>query len=149
MQVTVETVAQIKDDIQVLIKEHWEEIAHNKDVIPLDPNYDLYEKMEAAGRLIICAARLEGELIGYSLFFLTYPMHYQTTLVATNDLLFMRKAYRGSHYGVSLIRESEAKVLALGAKKVAWHIKPEHDFSPILKKMGYQLDEILYAKVGG
>lgn len=149
MKITVETVAQIKPDMQELIREHWEEIAHDKDQIPLDPDYEAYQRLEALGKVLICSARIDGKLVGYSIFFVTQHPHYKSTKVASNDILYLQKQYRGTGLGPELIRFSESAVLLQGAKKVTWHIKPEFDFSSILSRMDYHLDELVYARVVG
>jgi len=54
-----------RDEAQVLIQQHWQEIAMHKSKIKLNPNWDAYEALEASGQLSIFTARLKGKLVGY------------------------------------------------------------------------------------
>lgn len=145
--VQVEKYADVIDEIKPLLALHWQEIANNRDAIPLDPNYAHYKVMEDAGMLVILAARKDDALVGYSIFFLLRNLHYQSTLFAMNDVLYLLPAERASRVGLRLIKESERVVASMGAKKISWHIKPTHDFSPLLERLGYAKDEIAMGKI--
>mgnify|MGYP003345974306 FL=1 len=76
----VEKYHQVCEDIKELIKLHYEEIAVNKDVIPLDPDWDNYKNLCDKNILMIITARDEGRLVGYSIFFITNHLHYKSTV---------------------------------------------------------------------
>lgn len=149
IDIRVEKFADVIDVIKPLLEMHWQEIANNRDVIPLAPDYERYQAVEAAGLMTIITARAAGELVGYSIFFLMPHPHYRTTLFAMNDILFVSPAYRGGSTGLRLIRASERLMKEKGAKKISWHIKPTHDFSPMLERQGYVQDEIILSKIIG
>ena len=56
------------EEAMPLIKRHYDEIAHFKD-IPLDPDVTLYKALEDAGGIHVFTVRKNDNLIGYSLFF--------------------------------------------------------------------------------
>jgi GNAT superfamily N-acetyltransferase len=145
--VAPENMASAWDDMQPLLREHYNEIAHDKHSIPLAPSRARYEALEHAGELFALGARIEGALIGYSVFFVKPHIHYATTLVAVNDVLFVAREYRNTLVGMRLISESEKKLRERGVVKLVWHIKPEHDWSAILARRGYMPVETIYGKL--
>jgi len=134
-------------EVKPLLYEQWREIANYQDEIPLDVDYDFYRKMEAQKKLVWLTARLDGELIGYSVFILIRHPHYQSTVFAMNDVIFVRMTHRKSRTGLALIRESERTLKALGARKISWHVKLSNDLQRILSARGYATDEISMGKL--
>lgn len=94
-----ETYERIVDEILPLLPKHWEELAVYKDV-PLEPDYDLYEKAAKAEKLVIYAARLDGALIGYSIFSVhaRHP-HYSSLKFAINDIVWIHPSFRERGFG--------------------------------------------------
>ena len=132
-----------------LIQMHYDEIALHKEVIPLDPDWNRYDLLEAAQDLACITARDDGKMIGYSVFFLQNHIHYKSTRMAFNDVLYLHPDYRKGRTGIKLIQHSEDHLKWLGIKKVVWHIKKANDFSPILQRMGYGSEEVVMAKILG
>lgn len=148
MQITVESVAQMWDDMQGLLVEHYSEIAQDKTHIPLAPNRARYEGLERDGKLLAIACRSpDGAMIGYSVFFINDHIHYDQTLFAINDVLFVTRSMRKTRAGMLLIDASEAQLKALGVKKIMWHIKPDYDWSNILTRRDYGVSETIYGKL--
>jgi GNAT superfamily N-acetyltransferase len=153
MRIDVERYADVLEEIKPLNRLQWEEIATFREDVPLDPDYEGYRRHDAAGTMIIVTARSGEELVGYSIFFLLKHPHYRGTWFAMNDIIYVRKDKRGSMAGVALIKRSEREVWKAiekrGAKlaKVSWHLKPSHDFSALLERLGYVRDEFTMAKI--
>lgn len=145
--VAEESVAEIWADMQELLVEHYEEIAHDKAAIPLAPSRIRYDTMELRGELLVLGCRLDGRLIGYSVFFVNRHIHYRNTLVAVNDVLFVTKPMRARRAGLLLILESEKRLRLRDVVKVVWHIKPENDWSAVLLHRGYKPLETCYGKL--
>lgn len=136
-------------DIQPLLKEHWAEVANYQDEIPLDPNFSKYLAAEANDALVIVAAREDGRLIGYSVFFTFKHPHYDSCLVASNDVLFVRSDKRKTGAGLRLIRKSESILADVGVRRITWHCKPKNDFRALLERMGYQIEETIMGRLLG
>ena len=149
VRVQRETFDEMYPDIAPLLQEHWKEIALHQDEIPLAPDFERYKKLCNDGMCILMAARRDVVLIGYAVFFLHHHIHYKHTLYASNDVLFVRKPERQSIAGIRLIRDSERELDRLGVRRVTWHIKGSNDFSPILKRMGYEHEEVVMGKMLG
>lgn len=139
---TVEKMADILDEFKDLCVHHWREIANYKDEIALDPDWGKYLKMEEIGMLVVITARDHDILVGYSVFIVTPHLHYRQCVVAMNDLIFILPDRRG-YAGAKLILESHRVMVALGADRIMWHIKPRNDWSSVLGKMGYKQEEIM------
>jgi GNAT superfamily N-acetyltransferase len=143
----VEGFDQARSEIKGLISLHYEEIALNKEVIPLDPDWDRYKTLIANKLAYLITARDDGKLIGYSIFFVTNHLHYKSTLYANNDLLYLHPNYRKGMIGPRLIQYSEQFLKALGVSKILWHVKFNKDFTRILHHMGYVDEDIIVGKI--
>ncbi len=106
-----------------LFEEHYEEIARNKQVMKLKPDEKAYYKLEEANQLFILSAWQNDVLIGYSVNFVLNHPHYADLKLAQNDLLFIKKEFRGSRAGLRLIKETETHATSLGCKLMLWHAK--------------------------
>jgi GNAT superfamily N-acetyltransferase len=140
----------IIEEAKPLLDAQWHEIAHFREEIPLAVALDQYVKLEEAGAYFCITARVEGELVGYSTFYLVpEPAHYSTSPLAASDVIYLLPRYRKSGVGAELIKQTENLARNQGAKWITWHVKPESelDFSPYLLKQGYLLHEISCAKV--
>lgn len=141
------TVAEVMQKVGDLFARHWEEVANYKNQVSLEPDYDFYKSLETAGKLISVVAEEEGKMIGYAVFFLTPNAHYKSLLVASNDIIFMLPEKRKGSLGRDLITESENISKSHGANKITFHVKPDHDFSPLLRSMGYLHEETMHGKM--
>lgn len=138
----------IIEELAELCKAHYAEIALNKEDIPLAPDWDRYIAMENAKMLLLVTARDGVSLVGYSLFFVNWHMHYKHTLFAANDVVFLLPDYRRSSAGINLLRYSEKVLRERGVIKVLWHVKEGVlDFGTVLQKMGYTSEDVAWGKI--
>ena len=135
------------EELSPLLYSHWQEIANYKKEIPLDVDFDFYRNMDAKGQLLILTARSEGELVGYSIFFLIRNPHYNSTLQAMNDVIYVDPPFRNSRLGLDLIRQSEQHLKGMGVRKMSWHVKTCNDVEQVLHRLGYQVEEISMGKL--
>jgi GNAT superfamily N-acetyltransferase len=152
-----ETVAStLEAGLEDLIALHWEEVALNKDAVPLSPDWSKYHLLERAGVLKVVGARLGKRLIGYDIFFVQPTMHYSSCLWAVNDILYLDPDHRKGLAGARLIRESEKMLKPLGVTKVIYHTKlhvhlghgkARDTVGGLLKRLGYAHVEEVYAKM--
>lgn len=141
-----ETYDEVIDEIKPLLENHWEEIALYKDKVPFSPNYFMYKDLEEKDILDIFTARTdENVLVGYCITFTMPHIHYSTTITSTVDILYIDPLYRGKMAGLRLIKFAENQLKEKGVKILFQHIKPEHDFSPLLKRIGYGKFEDIYS----
>ena len=145
----IERIDEARPELDALLIEHYREIALYQDKVPLAPNWASYYAMERAAQLVLVSARKEGVLVGYAAWLLKDHLHYQGHLVAMNDVIFLAKEHRRGRTGLRLIDESEYLLKVLGVDRIMWHIKPSNDWSPILKRKGYQVEEFVLGKYTG
>lgn len=134
-------------EMEPMLRAHWQEIATFKDKIPLDPDFPMYAKLDAMGKLLCLTARMDGRLVGYCVTFLTRSGHYKSTLSGLNDVIYVDPDYRSGTLGLRLIREAETRMENLGVVKPIWHVKPGTTMHSLMLRLGYVEDEIMMAKV--
>jgi len=143
----VEEARDIVDEIKVLLTDHWEEVALDKSVIKLNPDYDRYVKMGEEGTLHIVTVREDNELVGYHLSFIMPHIHYKDSMTAFTDIFFLRKDKRKGTVGIKLLKFMEQSLKARGIQKIYMGTKTHIDISVILEHLGYKHIEKIYTKV--
>lgn len=144
MRFKQETLSTSLQEAKPLLYKHWSEIAHYKD-IPLDPNYDLYFKMEESGILKVFTARdVEEAIEGYAVFIVAPLLHYKSCLAAKQDVVYIDPDRRGM--GMFFIRWCDDQLKAMGVQVVDHHVKAAHNFGPALVRFGYELQDHSYTK---
>ena len=146
---TVEAWDDIKDEVKPLLQRHWEEVALDRDTIPLAVDWDSYDVLAAQGVLHLLIARKDGVMIGYYWAIVRTHLHYVETLFAFTDILFIEKQHRRGMVGVNLFREMERTLKELGVQKIFAATKTKLDLGPIFKRLGYTVHEVVYSKMIG
>lgn len=128
-----------------LFEKHYKEIARYKD-IPLDPDLDLYRKMEDSGVLRVFTARdAQGVLSGYAVYFIKHNPHYKSSLMAVQDILFIDPDKRGT--GTKLILWCDAELQKEGVQVIAQHIKIATPYTiELFKRLGYEEVDVIMCK---
>lgn len=128
---------------------HYDEIAEDKERIPLDPDWQKYTRLADLGNLSITTARKDGELVGYVFVFIDTHLHYRTTLVAQFDLYFLLPECRGGRMAFRMFQAVERHLAEAGVVKVFGNTKLAHDHSRLFKAMGWREAERLFVKAPG
>lgn len=139
----------VRDQMAPLWPQHWEEVAVNRDLIPLDPDLACYDLMANAGMLHIVVARKEGEVIGYHFTIVKPHLHYRQSLSAFTDIYFLAPQYRTGRTPLRLFEFVEKTLKARGVQKMFTGTKLSLDAGPLFEKMGWTETERLYIKVLG
>lgn len=148
--VAVEPWSVLTDEDKSLCERHWYEIAHNRETIPLKPDWGKYKRMADAGIIHLTTAREDGKLIGYLVYIVSHHLHYSTSLTAYADVLYLVPEKRsGSGVGLRLIRFAEKDLKLKGVQRVLQNVKVDNDWSPILCFLGYKPFETIYSKLLG
>lgn len=136
----------LRGEIEPLLMEHWKERAEYDD-IPLDPDWDAYERMQSVGVLRIFTARdVDQQLIGYCVTMVLPHLHHRTVLMAMQDLIFIVPEQRRGGLGMALIEYVESALAAEGVKVTTQHMKAKHSFGKMLERVGYELMDLIYTK---
>lgn len=139
----------VREEMQALLLAHWHEIALNKDVVPLDPNWGLYDTLEAAAVLHLTTARLDGALVGYAAYVIGPNLHYRSLIVAESDVFYISPAHRRGMTGARLIQAAERHLIAVGVNKIVHRVKLHKDVGALFERLGHVPIERVYAKLVG
>jgi hypothetical protein len=126
-----------------LLERHWAEVAHFKD-IALEPDVELYRKLEESGALRVYTMRKDGELTGYAVFMVKTNLHYRQSLQAQQDILYVDPGERLA--GAFFIMYCDEQLRAEGVQAVYHHVKMAIDFGPLLARLGYTPIETIWCK---
>ena len=142
----VENLTERLEDLKPLFPLHWEELALNKDKVPLDPQYHVYLQRDARGEVIFVTLRDKGELVGYFVGFVAPGLHYQTCLTCHLDIFYLRPDKRGARGGVILFKAVEAELKRRGVQRWFVGSKAHKDASRLFEALGFDHVETTYSK---
>ena len=145
-RIELSTLDNLKVVVGSLFEEHYEEIALNKKVMVLKPNWDVYYKAEELGTMFMFLAMKGDECLGYSLNFVINHLHYADLDYCQNDILFVQKEHRNSRLGLKLMKATENHAKSLGCKLMLWHCKEKTPLNEILPRLNYGVQDIVYSK---
>ena len=141
----VEPYMQCEDELKAIYPLHYEELTISKN-FPLSPDYARYAKMAEMGILKLLTCRKDGELIGYVLMIIGPMLHYQTCIVAHEDIYYLKKEHRSGRIGVKLFQFVEDEMKKLGVDRIIMGTKVYSDNSKLFEYLGYRFYEKLFTK---
>lgn len=131
------------DEIFPLLELHYSEISANLD-IPLEPDFEMYLKLDQMNMIRVFTSRDDANaLIGYAVFFVRHNSHYKSSLQAVQDVLFIHPNRRGN--GGRFIKWCDDQLRSEGVQVSYHHIKADHNFGPLLERLGYKLVDLIYS----
>ena len=138
-----ESLASCFAEMEPLLRQHWREM---RERIPLEIDQERYLAMDAAGLLQITTARAEGQLVGYNVFVVMSHLHHRGTLHAVQDVYYLLPQYRRGWTGIHLLRAAEKALRDRGVVQAYTTCKLHHNHTPILLRLGWQLEELTFGK---
>lgn len=145
----VEPLVDFLDELAPLLAAHYEEVAMYKEHVKLDPDYDKYLALDKAGVLHCVTVRDAGKIIGYFLSFIHPHIHYQESVYAVNDILYLDPEYRGTDVAVKMFMFAEEQLKAEGVDVMVLHMKTSLPFEGLAKFLHYDKAEYNYSKYIG
>lgn len=142
----VESLAEHLEEIKVLLPLHYEELALNKDKVPLSPRYDIYVAREKAGELLFVTVRQAGEMVGYFIGFVAPGLHYSTCLTCVMDIFYVRKDLRKGRTGIRLFQFVRAELKRRGVQRWFVGSKIHADASALFKYLKLEPCETFYTQ---
>ena len=145
----VEPFRAIMRELPPLFYEHWQEIALDKDVIALDPDFDRYVAMDLAGILLTHTVRVDGILVGYFISLVLPALHYRRSLQAFTDIYYLAKAARRGHLAQRFFQYVAADLKRRGVQKQSIMRKLHTDprIGLLWERLGYRPIEVHYSKL--
>jgi len=128
-----------------MIRAYTEELSPLRDLIPVNPDWSLLQRLEAEGSYRIWACRVDSTLAGF-LSFLIAPHHdYKDTLFAYDYGHWLSPAYRNTpgQVGLKMWRSVEPALRELGVSWVMAH-DGQRSLMPFMLRLGYHPFSTLY-----
>lgn len=145
----VEPYLEALPELVALWQDHWEEVATDKDKVPLDVDLAAYASHDRAGILHLVVARAAGRVIGYHMTLVRTHLHYASTLCGFTDVYFLDAKYRQGDAGIRLFRKVEQTLKARGVKKLYTGTKTHKDLGRLFEALGWTQTETLFTKYIG
>jgi hypothetical protein len=147
----VETISEeLINEMDPLLREHYHEVAMYQDKIELNPCYDTYFVLEDQNSLRIFTWRdEEGMIIGYNVFFIKNHPHYQDTMYAVNDIIYVHPGHRGMEVP-PFLQWCEHQLWSYDqVDVVTYHMKENKPFHGLMEFLEYDHAEHTYTKYVG
>lgn len=144
--VMTESFYEMLTELQDILPLHYEELALNKDKVPLSPQYDIYVQKEMSGELIFMVMRENGLMIGYFIGFIAPGLHYSTCLTCQMDIFYIHPEKRGHRYGKELFASVEKELRHRGVDRWFVGSKCHLDASWLFESLGFDRVEVYYSK---
>ena len=142
--ISLSTIAECKDELEVLAKQHHAEVNVFYDV-PLDIDWRRYIVAEKAYRLIVC--RVDSKLVGWIGFFIADHIRHIGYKVAKEDWYYVMPEHRGAGIGKALFQYAENVLRDADVRRVMISCKVDHDHSGLIEFLGYIHYEKNFTKV--
>lgn len=143
LEYAVERITEVWDELQPLGQAHYAEVSGWQ--APFHMDRVLYQATEAAGQHLFVTARAGGELVGYAGFFIGRH-NYADVITATQDCVYLRPAHRQGWNALGLLGFADATLRDRQVQIVLHGVPINHDFSPVLRTLGYRPSEILWER---
>ena len=141
-RLTVEQVKPIMSNIQNL----WDEVDQRNKAMKLDPDYSLYEQLEALDQWFFYTATYKGITSLYS-FFIQPSLHVKGTKQLISDFIYVDPKHRGTGIADILILAAEDKARQEGVKLFVINLKDFDKHDKLVERFGYTLYENSFQKV--
>lgn len=133
------------DQLKRIIPLHYEELALNRDKVPLAPRWDVYEFQEARGELFFVSLRDAGELSGYFIGFVAPGLHYETCLTCIQDIFYVKPDERGQAAGKILFDFVESELKRRGVQRLITNSKNHFPAAWMFDRRGYEPIETIHS----
>lgn len=142
-----ETYAQAVDEVKVLLPTHWAEMAQRQSDIPLSPNWDFYEKAFSVDLARIYTVRVDGELVGYCIFFVTPRHTHYEHRWAKDDTIWLKAEHRNLGLATKLFDLFEADLAKDGPIVIQIETRHGHpELEYLVQARGYDPTGRIFGK---
>lgn len=133
------------EELKEIIPLHYEELAMNKDKVPLSPQWHAYAEREANGSLFFVALRDAGALSGYFIGFVAPGLHYSTCLTCIQDIFYVKPDDRGAAAGKILFDFVESELRRRGVQRLITNSKNHFPAAWMFDRRGYEPIETIHS----
>jgi GNAT superfamily N-acetyltransferase len=141
----VENLTETLEELKPFFPAHWRELGLFQDKMPLDPQYDIYLRRDAAGEALLATLRVDGQVKGYFVGFIAPGLHYGQTLTCTMDIVYIDPDHRSAGNGVMLFDTVKAALRQRGVK--LWWVgsKNHKPIEAFFRAFGFKQEEAYFA----
>lgn len=140
-----EPFAPFLEEVKPMLDLHYEELALNRDKVPLSPQYEEYLRRDALGMVVTITLRNDGQLVGYWIGFKAPGLHYSTCLTLHMDIFFVHPDYRDGSAGIKLFKAMEKEAKRQGVQRLFVGSKVHKDASRLFEALKYTKVETTYS----
>lgn len=145
---SVEPFPPFVEEVKPILQRHWEELALNKESVPLDPQYEVYLERDKRGEILLIVGRDQGRIVAYFIGFIAPGLHYRRCLTLTMDIFYVVPESRGKA-GIALFRAVEDEAGRRGVKRLFMGSKMHKDSAALFERLGYTEVERYFSKMIG
>ena len=142
-------------DYSPLLKQCVKEVGPPRAKCPLDFDWRQAFQANAAGLLLVLAARVDDDddsLVGFCINVIGKPIKYSTTLHAQVDMMYLHPAWRRGWAAINMLKANELRMRQIGVKRLL-AAEPTRfknhtglRLRQLFKFMGYHPVEIVWEK---
>ena len=146
-----ERFAKVSHELLPLFKKHYAEIAVDRDICPLDPDWNYYLGIDNMGLLRLLTARsaANGKLAGYIFNIVGNHNHYKSTRFAVTEMFYLHPHFRKGWQPVKMFIENLRGLEASGADIATINFKihfQDARVGKLLARLGYEACDIVMRK---
>jgi GNAT superfamily N-acetyltransferase len=127
-----------------MLEKNWEESPTYSKEIRIAPDFKAYKAMDDQGRVLCLTARVNGRLIGYSIWYIITSFNYEGKS-GHGVALYIEPEYRGQ--GAWLLTRGEAMLREKGITRFYWFARPGTLLHKLVSVLGYVADEVVMEKL--
>jgi hypothetical protein len=143
----VERLADVRGEWERYFPAHYEELATLKQhITQVDPDWGMYERLDAAGILHIVTVRDGGALVGYYMGAVLPQPHYKSVVFASADVYYLDPAYRKGFTGIKFLKFIEESLRARGVQMIVMGTKLSKDLGKLYEALGYVETDRVFRK---
>jgi len=129
-----------------LFKLHHREVALDRDLALLDPDWDCFYVLEERGVLHVLTARHNGRLVGYIFNNIGPHIHYRSTVFGQSIFFWLHPRFRRGWEPVKMLLENKRLLADYGVvvATINFKIHFQHGrVGKLLKRIGYEPSDIV------
>ena len=132
------------EDFESMFERQRRELGRFGDDYPLNINWGAYQALQKNKQLVAYLCLDDANTaVGYALFIITHHLHYDLKYAA-NDVFYLRPECRKGLAGYDFLKMIEKELSRIGINVIIWSVKPNVDYSKLLKRLGYDELETNY-----
>lgn len=142
------------EEMNSLMHDYYEKTIANRDVPPLDFDWNHYLELDKQKRIVLVTARVRDitharPLVGFVFYIMMNHPQYRTTKMALCNTLAVRPEMRGMGIARNLMAKAEDYLQIAEVDRIihSFRMTYANDESPLFPKLGYEPHEIAYLKV--